>query len=273
MHKDPAVYGPTAEEFLPERMLDEPFERLQKDFPDSWKPWGNGMRSCIGRPFAWQEAVMLTALLFQNFNFVHDNPGYQLSIKQTLTIKPKDFYMRAILRDGLTPAELEARLAGAVVPGKDRKDGARKEAGKVANGNTKGKPLNIYYGSNTGTCESLAQRLAADAAAHGFVAEVVDPLDMARQNLPKDRPAVIITSSYEGNPADNAALFCEWIQNSKGKEMDGVEYAVFGCGKFSQVIGWYWLSANVYPVLTFDRPPRLGPDLPQDPQAHQHHPL
>lgn len=47
VHRDPAVYGPDAEEFIPERMLDENFEKLP---PNSWKPFGNGARGCIG---AW----------------------------------------------------------------------------------------------------------------------------------------------------------------------------------------------------------------------------
>lgn len=33
-----------------------------------------------------------------------------------------------------------------------------------------------------------------------------------------------------GEPADNAAHFFEWMQNTKGKEMENVKYAVFGCG-------------------------------------------
>jgi cytochrome P450/NADPH-cytochrome P450 reductase len=34
VHRDPAVYGEDAEEFKPERMLDEPFSKLP---PNSWK--------------------------------------------------------------------------------------------------------------------------------------------------------------------------------------------------------------------------------------------
>jgi cytochrome P450/NADPH-cytochrome P450 reductase len=52
IHRDPAVYGQDAEEFKPERMLDEEFNRLP---PGAWKPFGNGARGCIGRPFAWRK--------------------------------------------------------------------------------------------------------------------------------------------------------------------------------------------------------------------------
>lgn len=44
----------------PERMLNGGFKKLP---PDSWKPFGNGVRGCIGRPFAWQESLMIVALV------------------------------------------------------------------------------------------------------------------------------------------------------------------------------------------------------------------
>ncbi|KAB5577830.1 putative bifunctional P-450:NADPH-P450 reductase [Coniochaeta sp. 2T2.1] len=225
---DPAVFGETAKDFIPERMLDENFDRLNKEFPNCWKPFGNGMRACIGRPFAWQEALLVMAMLLQNFNFMFDDPNYHLKIKQTLTIKPKDFFMRASLRHGLTPTQLEHRLAGDKLAPSIKKSpsGVAVSSSKKA----KGKPLSIYYGSNTGTCESLAQRLASDAGSHGWQATVVDALDAAHQQLPTDRPVIIITASYEGQPPDNAAIFVDWLENLKGKEMENVSYAVYGCG-------------------------------------------
>ena len=45
VHRDPAVYGDNAEDFVPERMLDANFNALP---PCSWKPFGNGSRGCIG---------------------------------------------------------------------------------------------------------------------------------------------------------------------------------------------------------------------------------
>ncbi|TQN65714.1 Bifunctional cytochrome P450/NADPH--P450 [Colletotrichum shisoi] len=248
-HLDPVVYGDDATEFKPERMLDKNFERLQKEFPNSWKPFGNGMRACIGRPFAWQEGLIAMAMLLQNFNFTMDDPNYQLKVAESLTIKPTGFYMRAALRNGMSPTELEQKLAGR---------GANKMSlpsrpsahtnGPMTNGNkvtdASGKPIGIYYGSNSGTCEALAQRLAANAKTHGFNATVVEPLDTARENLPKNQPVVIITASYEGQPPDNAAHFVAWLESLKAQELGGVPYAVFGCGHHD------W-------VQTFHRVPKL----------------
>jgi cytochrome P450 / NADPH-cytochrome P450 reductase len=229
-HRDPVVYGSDADEFKPERMLDENFDRLNKEFPNCWKPFGNGARACIGRPFAWQEALLVMAMLLQNFNFVMDDPSYQLLIKQTLTIKPKGFHMRAILRRGLTPTQLEQSLTSSARTMPTPASGGANKGTQASS--AKGKPIAIYYGSNTGTCESLANRLASDAPAHGFSAITVDSLDAANQKVAPEHPIVIITASYEGQPPDNAAHFVAWLEGLKEgcKAMENVSYAVFGCG-------------------------------------------
>lgn len=224
VHRDPLVWGEDAEEFRPERMLDEEFERRNKEFPNCWKPFGNGMRACIGRPFAWQEALLVLAILLQNFNFTEKDPSYHLQIKQTLTIKPKDFYMRAHLRNHMSATTLERALASTTInehAGEKPKVNKKKAA--------KGKPMAVYYGSNTGTCEALANRLASDAGNHGFNA-VVDTLDAVKENLPKNTPIAIITASYEGQPADNAAHFVTWLDSLKDTELTDVQFSVFGCG-------------------------------------------
>lgn len=224
LHRDPKVWGEDAEEFRPERMLDEHFEKLPRN---SWKPFGNGMRGCIGRPFAWQEAQIVIAILLQNFNFQMQNPSYTLNIKQTLTIKPKDFEMRATLREGLNPSTLSTNLSSGV--SSDIQGASSKERTKQTQVG-KGKPMYIYYGSNTGTCEALAQRLADDALGHGFAPDV-ETLDSARQNIPKDGPVILVSASYEGQPPDNAAHFFEWLSGLKESDaLRDVNYAVFGCG-------------------------------------------
>ncbi|KAJ3541460.1 hypothetical protein NM208_g4601 [Fusarium decemcellulare] len=228
-HVDPRVFGDDAHLFRPERMLDENFERLQREFPNCWKPFGNGARACIGRPFAIQEMLLAVTVLLQNFNFSMDDPGYQLRIMETLTIKPKDFYMRAALRHGMSPLELEQRLRGTSVETVATANGVvRENGGKTARGGAQS--ISIFYGSNSGTCEALAHRLAADASSHGYSASCVESLDFAKESLPTDRPVVIITSSYEGEPPDNAAHFVSWLKNLQGTSLDKVSYAVFGVG-------------------------------------------
>jgi len=255
-HLDPKVYGDDATEFKPERMLDENFDHLNKEFPNCWKPFGNGSRACIGRPFAWQEGILVLAMLLQNFNFVLDDPNYTLSVKQTLTVKPKDLQIRAILRDGLTATQLEHKLAGTVVATSGQKgvDTASKEKdglpGSTHLATEKLVPMSIYYGSNSGTCQSMAETLAANAFSRGFYARVVDAADNAIGKLTTDEPVVIVTASYEGQPPDNAARFVDWLESidDSSKDFANVSYAVFGCGNRD------WTS-------TFHRIPKLVDEL------------
>lgn len=247
IHRDPAVYGDDAEQFKPERMSDEAFAKLPKN---SWKPFGNGMRGCIGRPFAWQEAVLTTAMLLQSFNFRLHDSSYQLQIKQTLTIKPKDFYMHAILRDHIDPINLEKLLHDS--NGHGPSSAKEREVVAPTSGKPK-KPMTILYGSNAGTCEALAQSLARVASGRGYHANV-DTLDSAVEKIPKDQPVVILSSSYEGQPPDNAAHFFEWVQNLKGStEWKGVNYAVYGCGNrmYSAI---FVIPANIARRLDFHIP-------------------
>ncbi|KAL9619781.1 MAG: hypothetical protein Q9160_005617 [Pyrenula sp. 1 TL-2023] len=230
-HLDPKVYGEDFRDFKPERMLEENFNRLNGEFPNCWKPFGNGARACIGRPFAWQEALLVTAMLLQNFDFVLDDLAYSLEIKQTLTVKPKDLHMRAILRDELTAVQLEHRLAGTMTA-QSARSAVTTDGNLPATGaKTDAKPLSIYYGSNSGTCQSMAARLAADAYSRGFRANKVDCIDNATAKLPTDNPVVFITASYEGQPPDNATRFVDWLLSTEEeKDLKDVSYAVFGCG-------------------------------------------
>ncbi|KAF7538586.1 hypothetical protein G7054_g2820 [Neopestalotiopsis clavispora] len=229
LHVDPAVYDDPME-FRPERMLSENFNKLPKN---AWKPFGHGVRACIGRPFAWQESVLALALLFQSFDFELDDPNYQLHHKQTLTIKPNEFYVRASLRKGITSTSLCRHLQGTKgeLHKADRIIQMHRDNGPGLEVTSDLRPITILYGSNSGTCESMAQRLATDAPAHGYRVTRLDSLDSGTEKLARDQPTIIFTASYEGQPPDNAAKFVQWLESEKSKdELKGVHFAVFGCG-------------------------------------------
>ncbi|GME65126.1 hypothetical protein Trco_000025 [Neofusicoccum parvum] len=252
IHRDPAVYGDDAEVFRPERMLDENMAKLPKN---AWKPFGNGARACIGRAFAWQEAQLVLALLLGNFDFRMADPAYELRVKHSLTIKPDGFTMRASLRRHRNPTELLDALgsggastaASAARP--QHTDGARDD----------GRPLAVFHGSNSGTCEALAYRLAADAPSKGFAASAVQPLDSAVDNLPTDMPVVIVTASYDGQPADNAAGFVKWLEGLAEGSLEGVSYAVFGCGHRDWAATFYRIPTLVDELLAKAGGKRLAP--------------
>lgn len=223
--RDPSVYGKDAAKFMPERMLDENFDKLPSG---AWKAFGNGMRGCIGRPFAWQEALMVAAMALQHFDLELDDPAYELKIKQTLTIKPKDLYIRAKARDGLAATLLDQQLHTSI-PNANGKTHSKINAEGIATTTETKSPMTILYGSNTGTCLALAQRLSSHAFARGFAANVLD-MDSAVEKIAQSQPVIIITSSYEGQPPDCAAEFVSWLQHAKESQLKGVRFAVFGCG-------------------------------------------
>ncbi|EKM50262.1 uncharacterized protein PHACADRAFT_213993 [Phanerochaete carnosa HHB-10118-sp] len=242
VHRDTKVWGEDAEDFKPERMLDGKFEAMP---PDSWQPFGYGMRACIGRPFAWQEAQITLVYLMQRFNFVMADPSYDLHLKQTLTIKPHEFYIRAILRtDKKGPIPMFSAPSTLLQRSNDSSKAGEQPATENA---ADLRPLYVLYGSNTGTSEGFAQRIASAAAGQGFKA-TIGTLDSVSGHLPTDGPAIIVTASYEGQPADNAAHFVEWLSNLKDRELLKASYAVFGSGNHD------W-------ALTYQRIPTLCDDL------------
>jgi cytochrome P450 / NADPH-cytochrome P450 reductase len=194
-------------------------------------------------------------MLLQNFDFRFDDPSYQLQINQTLTIKPKNFFMHATLREHIDPVHLEKMLhEDASQQGKHRdKDGTIGHS--VAVNNKEKKPMTILYGSNSGTCEALAQNLARVAGARGFRVKV-DTLDSATGKVSKGEPVVMISSSYEGQPPDNAAHFVNWLGNLEGeKSLDGVNYAVYGCGnRMPHRSKHFSVHANISRRLGFNLP-------------------
>jgi cytochrome P450/NADPH-cytochrome P450 reductase len=234
MQRDPSVWGSDADEFRPERMMDEHFYKLPKN---SWKPFGNGIRGCIGRAFAWQESLLITAMLLQNFDFRLHDPEYKLEIKQTLTIKPGNFYMHASLREHLDPLQLERALHSVGGNATPQTQNPSRGSPSVSSGrssltaNEEQRSMSILYGSDSGTCESMAQSLAQAATARGYAASV-RPLNSAVGKLPSDQPVILISSSYNGQPPSNAVNMVKWLENQQGntKILQGVRYAVYGCG-------------------------------------------
>lgn len=113
-----------------------------------------------------------------------------------------------------------------------------------------GTTINIYYGSNTGTCESLATSLASTAKSRGFNAHV-DTLDSSIVTLRSQsrNPIIIITASYEGQPPDNAAKFVEWLTSTEEDSLSKVQYAVFGVGNREWVSTYQKVPTTVDEIL------------------------
>ena len=65
---------------------------MKKRPAHSYKPFGAGLRACIGRQFALHEAVLVLAGLLHRYELAAD-PSYQLAVDERLTMVPKDFHL------------------------------------------------------------------------------------------------------------------------------------------------------------------------------------
>ena len=93
----------------------------------------------------------------------------------------------------------------------------------------------VFYGSQTGTAEEFASRLAKESLRFGLKALVADPeeCDLAELTQLKEIPnsmAIFCLATYgEGDPTDNLTEFYDWLSNTD-TNMSDVNYAVFGLG-------------------------------------------
>src|SRR5450432_2617256 len=210
LHRDPAVWGPNPDVFDPENFSRE---AESKRPVNAWKPFGNGQRACIGRGFAMHQAALAIGMILQRFKLI-DVHRYQLALKETLTVKPDGFKLKVRPRGdkergAFAGTTTVASASGTATPRARRRPGH----------NT---PLLVLYGSNLGTAEELATRVADLAEVNGFA---------TRLSPPDEGGVLIFCASYNGAPPDNGTEFVKWLRGDLAKDAFAkVRYAVFGCG-------------------------------------------
>jgi cytochrome P450 / NADPH-cytochrome P450 reductase len=231
LHRDTDVWGDDVEEFRPERFED------QKKVPHhAFKPFGNGQRACIGQQFALHEAALVIGMILKQFDLV-DHTDYQLKVKETLTLKPDGLTMRVRPRDNQDAFSL---ISNGPQAGSISVESYKNNMQSRVNPHAHNTPVLVLYGSNMGTAEGIARRLADSARSKGFLSELA-PLDNYVGNLPKAGAIFIVTSSYNGNPPKNARKFVKWLKETDNTLLKGSHYAVFGCGDMN------W--ANTYQAI------------------------
>ncbi|KAI9151118.1 hypothetical protein H9P43_009733 [Blastocladiella emersonii ATCC 22665] len=120
------------------------------------------------------------------------------------------------------------------------------DSGLVAKFTVDKKDIVFLYGSQTGTAEDFATRLAKDGNKYGLQCVAADPEDFEPEDLakiPRDKLVVFVVATYgEGEPTDNAVSLHEYLMNAaeehaggdaddaEGKPLHGLRYAVFGLG-------------------------------------------
>ena len=89
-------------------------------------------------------------------------------------------------------------------------------------------PLLILHGSNMGSAQHIAARLAEEGESVGFVVSS-GSLDEYTNRLPSDGAVLLITGSYNGTPTDDAKTFMAWLESTE-QSLGHVRYGVFGVG-------------------------------------------
>ncbi len=216
LHRDPAVWD-RPEVFDIDRFLPENEARIH---PHAYKPFGNGERACIGRQFALTEAKLALAVILQRFA-LSDPHDYAFHIKETLTLKPDGFRLRARLRNA------RERLLVSV-PSQANAAADADTQTTLAGG---GEPMHVLYGGSLGTCQDIAEQIAATASRAGFDAKVA-ALDAIADALPQQGTLVVVAATYNGRAPDSARTLEGRLDSADAlvRQAPGLRYAVLGCG-------------------------------------------
>ncbi|MFD4587222.1 cytochrome P450 [Streptomyces sp. NPDC058434] len=241
LHTHPKAWD-RPHEFDIDRWLPE--NRVQQH-PHAYKPFGNGVRACIGRQFALTEARLALALALQKFKFSDPN-DYKMDVREALTRKPGDFNL--VVR---TRQDHERTVFGAV----DLKSDDDQRSAAVSG---VGVDLTIAYGSSLGSCEDLARTIADRSERSGF-GTTLTSLDELGDNLPTEGLLVVVAASYNGKAPDNAQRFDELIAAGLPEgSLANVRFALLGAGNtqwvatyqaFPKRIEEALLAAGATPVI------------------------
>src|SRR6202042_1033279 len=157
LHRDPGVWGPNPDAFDPENFSRE----AEAARPvNAWKPFGNGQRACIGRGFAMHESALALGMILQRFKLI-DIHRYQMVLKETLTIKPDGFKIKVRPRADQDRGESTGPSGMATAAPKAPRPPVARPGHNT--------PMLVLYGSNLGSAEELATRMADLAEINGFI--------------------------------------------------------------------------------------------------------
>ncbi|MFE9880871.1 cytochrome P450 [Streptomyces sp. NPDC005784] len=220
-------------------------ENRAKQHPHAYKPFGNGVRACIGRQFALTEARLALALVLQKFK-LSDTNDYKMDVREALTRKPGNFELIVRRRQ-----EHERTVFGAADLQTDDTQAQASVSGVGVN-------LTVAYGSSLGSCEDLARTIADRGERSGFGTTLMS-LDELGDNLPTEGLLVVAAASYNGRAPDNAQRFDDLLAAGLPPgSLSNVRFALLGAGNtqwvatyqaFPQRIEEGLLAAGATPVI------------------------
>ena len=92
-------------------------------------------------------------------------------------------------------------------------------------------PLLICFGSQTGTAEGLAKKVAREATQRGFTPKLHPLNEFAAAGFAAASKVVIISSTWgNGDVPDNAVNFWNWLKAEAAPRLENLEFAVLGLG-------------------------------------------
>uniref|UniRef100_A0A7S4QGU7 NADPH--hemoprotein reductase n=1 Tax=Alexandrium monilatum TaxID=311494 RepID=A0A7S4QGU7_9DINO len=231
--------------FNPDRFAPDAVRRRH---PNAYHPWGFGPRACIGSQFALFEAKTFLASVLLHFK-LQRVPGYTL--KASLHAggaapTPKDLALIVYPRPGgplCGPGGIMQPLAPAAparISVSDAHLGSAQEAGATACIKRDDEPpvdsdapvLRALYGSNSGSSQEFAAQVAAAARRAGLNSDTASLNAAVKEGslVTDGRLVVVVTSTYNGSPPDNAAAFKAWLMDQNDGSLKGLRFAVFGVG-------------------------------------------
>ena len=117
---------------------------------------------------------------------------------------------------------------------------------------TSSRNMVVFYGSQTGTGEEFAGRLAKEAQRYGMKGMIADPEECSMEELTQmneieNSLAVFCVATYgEGDPTDNAQEFYEWLQQGEC-DLTGLHFAVSEYYIFCCYFLWTCFCQSVLP--------------------------
>ena len=98
-----------------------------------------------------------------------------------------------------------------------------------------GADMVIFWGSQSGTCERLANRLSKEIrqrfGKRALAADLFDYEPSTIANISETKLAIFLVSTYgEGEPSDNSTEFLNWFESNPTSKLSNLMYAALGLG-------------------------------------------